>query len=85
VLQETLNGGEVTGKIFPIIQFVLRDLRTDFESNTVLVESCRANFIGNTVKVETVFFFGLVPCVEGLDARSQTLRGELVQELLPER
>src|SRR4029453_11139359 len=31
MLQEALNGTEITGKIFPVVQFILGDLGTDFE------------------------------------------------------
>src|SRR5262249_41097358 len=84
VFQEILNGTEITGKIFPIVQFILGYLRTDFEGKAIAIEARRTNFIGNTIKIEPIFFFRLVLGFEDVDARGQPLRGELMEKLLSE-
>jgi membrane protein required for colicin V production len=84
LFQEILNGTKITGKIFPIIQLILGDLRTDFEGNAIAIEARRANLIRDTVNIETIFFFRLVLGFEGVDARGQPLRGELMKKLLSE-
>ena len=84
LFQEILNGTEITGKIFPVVQFILGDLGTDFEGNAIAIEARRTNLIRNTVKIETIFFFRLVLGFEGVDAQGQPLRGELMKKLLSE-
>src|SRR5262245_30218716 len=84
LFQEILNGTKITGKIFPIVQFILRDLRTDFEGNAIAIEARRTNLIRDTINIETIFFFRLVLGFEGVDAHSQPLRGELMKKLLSE-
>src|SRR5262249_36980562 len=84
LFQEVLNGTEITGKIFPIVQFILGDLRADFKGNAITLKARRTNLIRNTINIETIFFFRLVLGFEGVDARGQPLRGELMKKLLSE-
>ena len=58
LFQEVLNGTEITGKIFPVVQFILGDLGTDFEGNAIAIKARRTDLIRNTVNIETIFFFG---------------------------
>jgi len=57
LFQEILNGTEITGKIFPVVQFILGDLRADFKGNAIAIEARRTNLIRDTINVETIFFF----------------------------
>src|SRR5262245_52256989 len=84
MFQEILNGTEITGKILPVVQFILRDLRTDFEGNAIAIKARWPNLICNTINIETVFFFRLVLGFEGVNARAQPLRSELMKKLLSE-
>src|SRR5262245_24840155 len=84
MLQEALNGTEITGKIFPVVQFILGDLGTDFEGNAIAIKARRTNLIRNTVNIETIFFFRLVLGFEGVEARGTPLRVKLMKKLLSE-
>src|SRR5215468_1973121 len=84
LFQEVLNGAEITGKIIPVVQFILRDLRTDFEGDAIAIKARWTDLIRNTINIETIFFFRLVLGFEGVNARDQPLRGELMKKLLSE-
>ena len=71
LFQEVLNGTEIRGKIFPVVQFILGDLGTDFEGNAIAIKARRANLICNTINIETIFFFRLILGFEGVDTRGQ--------------
>jgi hypothetical protein len=79
--QYPFDGFKVGIEIVPVVEFILWDLRTDFELDSSLAQFGRAGFIRDAIDMKPVFLLWLVFAFELPNTDQDALGSELLKKL----